>query len=212
MMKYKGYYWAILSPLIRRSITKRYSWELADRSIAKGKMEYRALLLEADDLGPGNPMEMNAYFAYVFVAAWLGSGKLISPDGMANVMTDVLHVMKPFFGVVNLNTKKGSKKWYREMKKYESWSKDKLDQYPVNWRVGFDESLHRDGSYYYFTSCPICDFCKRKGISQIMSALCSTDHLMFEMQHGVLHRQHTIANGDPVCDYWVVGDQVKDPK
>ena len=32
---------------------------------------------------------------------------------------------------------------------------------------------------------------------------------MFRLQHGKLHREYTIANGDPVCDYWVVGDRMK---
>ena len=30
---------------------------------------------------------------------------------------------------------------------------------------------------------------------------------MFRLQHGKLHREHTIASGDPVCDYWIVGDK-----
>ena len=28
---------------------------------------------------------------------------------------------------------------------------------------------------------------------------------------GVLHREHTLANGDCECDYWVVGDKAKTP-
>ena len=212
MMKYKGYYWALLSPMIKKSIAARYSPALAEQSIREGKKEYRGLLERADDIGPGNPMEENAYFAYVFVGAWLGSGKQITPEGMADVMTDVLHTMQPFFGLANLNTKRGSTMWYRKMKKYEKWAQDKMDLYPSTWRVGFDERLHQSGSYYYFTSCPICEFCKKEGISEIMASLCQTDSVMFAMQHGVLHRDCTLAGGDPMCDYWIVGDKEKDPK
>lgn len=212
MMHYKGIYWDLFAPLIKKSIAARYSKELAKRSVKNGKAEYRGLLKRADDLGPGNPMAMNAYFAYVFAAAWLGGEKSIPPDGMAEVMGDVLHKMRPFFAMTDLNSKRGEKKWYRDMKKYEAWSKDKLEKYPTTWVVGFDENLHRDGSYYYFTRCPICEFCKREGISEIMPPLCGTDRLMFEMQHGTLHRKHTIAGGDPVCDYWVTGDKMKKPR
>jgi len=77
-------------PMIKKSIANRFDKELAQVSIKQGKKEYRRLLEEADDLGPGNPMAMNAYFAYVFAAAWLGSDKKITPDEMAEVMTDVL--------------------------------------------------------------------------------------------------------------------------
>ena len=52
----------------------------------------------------------------------------------------------------------------------------------------------------------------REGIAELMPALCSTDEVMFRLQHGRLYREHTIANGESVCDYWVVGDKIRDPK
>ena len=212
MMPYKGYYWTILAPLMKKSITRRYSRELAQRSIKQGKLEYKKLLNHADDIGPGNPMAMNAYFAYVFAGAWLGSGKEITPDGMAEVMTDVLHNMKPMFSLVNLNRPAFRHYWDKSMRKYEKWSQDKFDKYPTTWKVNFDESLHQDGTYYYFTQCPVCTLCKKEGIPEIMAALCGTDWLMFKMQHGILHRACTLAGGDPVCDYWVVPDKIQNPR
>ena len=194
-MKYVGAYWTVFAPLMKKSIKKRFNKEMAGQAIRHGKDEYRRLLSHADDLGPGNPMAQNAYFAYVFAAAWLGSEKRITPDEMAFVMTDVLEsrLLRTIFGMMDLN---------KTPKKY---GKD----YPVNWVVRFDETLHQEGSYYCFTRCPICEFCQREGISELMPALCSTDEVMFRLQHGKLHREHTIANGDDVCDYWIVGDQVK---
>ena len=152
-------------------------------------------------------MASNAYFAYVFAAAWLGTGKKITPDEMAEVMTDVLEsrLMKTVFGMTDLN--KQPKKWYRDMKKYEAWYEKNGAKYPVNWNVHFDESRHAEGSFYYFTRCPICEFCRREGIGELMPALCSTDEVMFRLQHGKLHREYTIANGDPLCDYWITGDR-----
>lgn len=211
-MKYVGIYWALFAPMMKKSITKRFSKELAESAIRKGKAEYRTLLSHADELGPGNPMAMNAYFAYVFAAAWLGSEKKISPDEMALVMTDVLEspLLRTFFGLTDLN--KTPKKWEKDMRKYEAWYEKNGKNYPINWKVNFDEGKHRDGSYYYFTRCPICEFCEREGIAELMPALCSTDEVMFRLQHGRLHREHTIARGEGVCDYWVVGDQVKAPR
>ena len=93
--------------MMKKSIAKRFDKELADRAIRQGKAEYKGLLARADDLGPGNPMALNAYFAYVFAAAWLGSGKRITPDEMALVMTDVLEgrLLRTFFGLTDLNRK-----------------------------------------------------------------------------------------------------------
>lgn len=210
-MKYKGIYWSVFAPLMKKSIRKRYGNELAVKSIKNGKAEYKRILSLADPIGDHNPMESNAYFAYVFVGAWLGSEKAITPDGMADIMRDVLMVLKPFFGMTNLNSKSGEKKWYRDMKKYEAWYEQKGKEYPTTWRVEFDETRHQDGSFYYFTCCPICHLMNKLGYSEIMPALCSTDEDMFKHQHGVLHREHTIANGGEICDYWVVGDQVENP-
>ena len=211
-MKYVGIYWTLFAPLIKKSIAKRFNRELAQQAVTRGKTEYRGLLSRADDLGPGNPMAMNAYFAYVFAGAWLGSGNKITPDEMALVMTDVLEsrLLRTVFGMTNLN--RTPKKWYRDMKKYDAWFNKHGGDYPVNWNVHFDERLHQDGSFYYFTRCPICEFCNREGIAELMPALCSTDEVMFRLQHGKLYREHTIAQGDHVCDYWIVGDQVTNPK
>ena len=82
-MKQNGLYWALFTPIIRKSVAKRFGKELAEQSIRHGKSEYKRLLRCADDLGPGNPMAMNAYFAYVFTAVWLGSWKQITPDEAA---------------------------------------------------------------------------------------------------------------------------------
>ena len=211
-MKYIGIYWTVFAPLIKKSIRKRFDGNLAEQAIRQGKDEYRRLLSRADDLGPGNPMAMNAYFAYVFAAAWLGSGKKITPDGMALVMTDVLESrpLRTLFGLTDLNRK--PKKWEQDMRKYAAWFAVHGKDYPVNWHVSFDASRHQDGSYYCFTRCPICEFCQREGISELMPALCSTDEVMFRLQHGTLHREHTIANGNSMCDYWIVGDRVKGAK
>ena len=211
-MRYKGVYWALFAPMIRKSIARRHGAELAEHSIRRGKEEYRRLLAHADELGPGNPMASNAYFAYVFAAAWLGGEKRLTPDEMGAVMTDVLNgpLLRAVFGMTDLN--RDPKKWYRDMKKYEAWFQKHGGEYPVNWNVGFDETAHRDGSYYFFTRCPICEFCEREGIGELMSALCATDEVMFRLQHGRLHREHTIAGGEGVCDYWIVGDQVKEPQ
>ena len=209
MMKYNGLYWLAFAPLIKRSVKRRFGAELARRSIKNGRTEYKKLLAAADPIGDGNPMAMNAYFAYVFVGAWLGSGKEIPANAMGEVMADVLGVMKPFFALTDLN--RTPKKWEHDMKKYEKWCEkhDAAKNYPTAWKVNFDESRHKVGSFYYFSACPICATLKRLGLSEIMPGLCATDEIMFRCQHGVLHRDHTIAGGADICDYWVVGDKTK---
>ena len=84
-MQYKGYYWTLFAPLIKKSIAKRYGKNMADLAVRNGKGEYRRILENADELGPGNPMASNAYFSYVFVGSWLGTDRQIPPEDMAEV-------------------------------------------------------------------------------------------------------------------------------
>lgn len=210
-MKQNGMYWALFSPMIKRSIKKRFGKKLATQAVKRGKSEYKILVAEAPELGKGNPMASNAYFAYVFVGAWLGTDKKLTPDDMALVMTDVLTMVKPFFGMTDLN--KNPDKWYKDMKKYERWYNDgNGEKYPTTWKVHFDEKLHRDGSYYYFSVCPICSYLTGRGLGEIMTPLCETDKVMFAYQHGKLYRDYTIASGGKICDYWSVGDKMQNPQ
>ena len=144
--------------MMKKSITKRFGHKLAEQSISRGRAEYARLLSRADELGSGNPMATIAYFAYVLAAAGIGSGKEITPEEMSQVMTDVLEspLLRTVFGMTDLN--RTPKKWEQDMRKYEAWYKRHGKDFPVNWVVNFDESAHRDGSYYYFTRCPICEF------------------------------------------------------
>lgn len=210
-MKQKMIYWYVFSPLMKKSIKRRYDRKTAKEAIHDGKKEYKDLVKDAPELGKGNRMASNAYFAYAFVGAYLGSKKTISPEDMALIMGDVLKTMKPFFGFINLN--KRPKYWYKSMKKYEKWcKKGNNNKYPSTWEINFDEKKHKNGSYFYFTSCPICSYLNKRGIGEIMKPLCETDKIMYAYQHGTLHREHTIASGSEICDYWVYGDKVKDPE
>ena len=146
-MRYVGIYWSLFAPMIKKSIRTRFDTALAERSIREGKKEYKRLLSRVDELGPGNPMAMNAYFAYVFAAAWLGSGRTITPEEMALVMTDVLEskLLRTVFGMTDLNRQ--PKKWYRDMKKYEAWFEKHGKDYPVNWNIHFDGSRTEMGAF-----------------------------------------------------------------
>ncbi len=114
-MKQNILYWTLFAPMIKNSIKTRFGKEMAVKAIKNGKKRYRTLVEKAPDIGSGNPMASNAYFAYVFVGAWLGTDKKLTPNDMALVMTDVLAKVRFFFGMTDMN--KTPDKWYRDMKK-----------------------------------------------------------------------------------------------
>ena len=62
--------------------------------------------------------------------------------------------------------------------------------------------------YYEFTACPVAEFAKKHGLTEVMPALCNPDFEAMEYIHARLIRKTTCANGDK-CDYTICGD--KDP-
>lgn len=83
-MKQNGFCWTLFAPMIKSSIKARFGNEMAVKAIKNGKKQYRTLVEEAPDIGSGNPMASNAYFAYVFVGAWLGTDKKLTPDDLSH--------------------------------------------------------------------------------------------------------------------------------
>ena len=45
------------------------------------------------------------------------------------------------------------------------------------------------------------------GVEELMPLLCELDKVMIGLQHGVLHREQTIASGGGCCDYFITGDR-----
>ena len=61
---------------------------------------------------------------------------------------------------------------------------------------------------YRFTSCPVAEFAREHGFTDILPALCNVDFPSMEMLHMKLIRKQTLGFAD-CCDYMIVGD--KDP-
>lgn len=59
---------------------------------------------------------------------------------------------------------------------------------------------------YEFTACPVAEFAKKFGFTDIMPALCNVDYASMELLHARLVRTSTCADGCR-CDYTVCGDQ-----
>ena len=48
-------------------------------------------------------------------------------------------------------------------------------------------------------------------VTRILPVCCDIDYITAEYNHGVLHRDYTLATGGNICDYWIVPDQIKNP-
>lgn len=211
MMKYTNKYWKLLMPFLKRRIKKRYGKEYTKGLLVKADGVYRDMLNRVDDVGEDNPMASNIYECLVVLAVWKAADGKISVNDLREICVDMLSmpILKVVGLFVNGNKDKGVKKFRAMIQKDAAW----LDEHPqykdVSWDFNIDDTKHEEGFYYHFTQCPLNNFARREGCLEVLPVMCDVDFLTAKLMHFNLHREHTLASGGKVCDYWYVGDKRK---
>ena len=77
MMEYTSKYWNMLTPLIKKSLRKRYGKAKTTQFLRKTNQIYRDMLRRADDIGKDNPMASNLYEGLIFLALWDASDRFL---------------------------------------------------------------------------------------------------------------------------------------
>ncbi|MEB3429256.1 L-2-amino-thiazoline-4-carboxylic acid hydrolase [Citroniella saccharovorans] len=207
-MKYKGFYFLLFKGPMKKVLIEKYDKEYASEIIKNSKKIYRELVKNMDDIGEDNPMAYNEMFALVFVAPYIASEKKIPPETIQEMMRQSLYFVKWYFSLTNLNTEKGKKANKKNILKYYKWyTEEKEKLYPTSFKVDFEGEPYEGACYYRITRCPICAYTKKLGVDELMPLFCELDELMISLEHGVLHRKGTIANGADYCDYFITGDR-----
>ncbi len=214
MLKYTGKYWAIILPLIKKSMRHDFGSDFVNETAAKAKPIYREMLREVDDVGADNPMASNVYECFVFLAVWKAAEGKITKEGLRKITRDVLSTpaLRLMGVVMNANSPKSIEKFGAKMHANQDWLEAHPQYKAASWDFNFDETLHRDGFYYHFTHCPLNDYAHKHDMLDILPVMCDIDHMTAGLMHAKLHREHTLASGGPVCDYWFYGDKIREPK
>lgn len=213
-MKYKGTFLFLITTFIRKPMNKQYGRAFTKSVLKKVKPLYKEMLAKADDIGYDNPMAKNIYMAFVFMAIWkLADGK-IKPTDFKEVITEFMHnpLVMRFMGGVDANRPEVMKRMTEKFHQMAQWAEEHPEYRDKTWDFNFDDTLHRDGTYYYFTRCPIEKFARENGYLEILPVICDTDYITANAKRAVLHRGETLATGGKMCDYWFVGDKMENPQ
>ena len=204
----------MLLPYIKKSIIRRYGREYTKNLLEKADKEYRDMLCKVDDVGEDNPMASNIYECLVFLALWKAADGRISVNELREISVEVMST--PFFKlmglIINGNKASGIQRIRKMMEKNAAWLEAHPQYKKYSWDFNFDETKHRDGFYYHFTQCPLNTFARREGYLEVLPVMCDIDYLTAKLMHIELHREQTLAGGGERCDYWFVGDKVKNPQ
>ena len=107
-----------------------------------------------------------------------------------------------------MNTDRGKAENKKSIVKYVRWYTPEMQaKYPNSFQVDFVGRPYEDACYYRITRCPICAYAEKLGVSELMPLLCALDEVMIKLQHGILHREQTLAGGGEYCDYYITGDR-----
>ena len=212
-MKYNPILWAVFTSRLKGGLRGLWPQEALNALIRRAKPIYRDLLAKVEGVSDANPMASNITMSFIIIAVWLASDRKITPPQMSRAMEHVVawRPLRMYYGTIDMNTQKGIDAFGRMMHKNADWAAAHPEDTDT-WDFNFDETLHQDGFYYHFTHCPIADFCKKHGYEEINPVLCNIDYKTMALMHAVLHRDHTVAEGAGICDYWCVGDKIRDPK
>ena len=91
MLKYTGKYWAVLAPLIKRSLKRHYGKLFANKTMQAAKPIYRELLSRMDDIGADNPMASNVYMSFIFFAVYKAANEKITIKACAKSRQRLYH-------------------------------------------------------------------------------------------------------------------------
>lgn len=213
-MEYTSKYWNMLTPLIKKSLLKRYGKEETAELLRKTNQIYRDMLRRADDIGKDNPMVSNLYEGLIFLALWDASDRQISVDELRTISEEMMSfpLLKAMGLMINANKKSGMARIAKMMHKDAAWLEAHPQYKAYSWDFHFDETKHQDGFYYHFTQCPLNTFARKEGYLEVLPIMCDIDYKTAALMHAKLYRDHTLAGSGEVCDYWFVGDKVENPK
>lgn len=207
-MKYNGFYFWMFKRPMKKVLAEKYGKEYAAEIMKKSKKVYREIVAKADDIGNDNPMDYNELFALALVAPYIASEKKIPPETVQEMMRRSLYHIKWYFAKTDLNTEKGKAENKKSIVKYVKWyTPDKEKQYPKSFKVDFEGIPHEGACYYRITRCPIYAYTEKLGVGELMPLFCELDEVMITLQHGVLHREQTLASGGEYCDYYITGNK-----
>lgn len=190
---------------------KQYGGSEVNRLWNKTLELYKSFVEEAPDIGgKENNMSNNLYMALAAFAFYEVADKRITPEELKKLMTEYMPKSIPVLSaLMDFNNPKNQEKLKKRYEKYKALSDDKLNngEWGNSWRVELNPHNRKKGVAFDLVGCPLADFAKRHGYTEIMPVLCDFDYLTASLMHARLIREHTVAEGNEYCDYWYLGDK-----
>lgn len=194
--------------------TKKNYPDEAEQIIKRADELFPILYAKAPDIGGSeNQMAYNLDMFIVAISFYEASDHRIDGNAIGEIARDIYERFKFLRYLVNLNRKMTMglfrKIMYGKYVPYARLVEEKRSkgQWGNTWRIRIDPDDSREGVRFDLIGCPLADYARANGYTDLLPYLCATDHVIPKLIHAKLIWTHTCALGSDSCDYWYIGDE-----
>lgn len=163
--------------------------------------EYKAIVERTAGIGSmkDNMFVMTMYAGAFLIALYKEADKKMDEEKLKGL------VRAEAYCPMMVKAKKGksafTEKEIAARTRQSKWSRDHIEEYPMNWFYYFETVPGKDEYYITHKQCGICKLTKQENCEEITKYLCMMDYYTFEMQGAVLDRTKTLGYGDDECNF-----------
>lgn len=168
--------------------------------------EYKAIVKRTPGIGKfkDNMFVVTLYAGCFVIALYKAAEGNLKDEGLKGL------VRAAAYCPLMVKTKRGKSVFtdriIEERTKQAQWSRDHIQEYPMNWFYYFENVPGKEEYYITHKECGICKLAKQEGCPEITKYLCMMDYYTFELQGAVLDRTKTLGYGDDECNFHVMSN------
>ena len=163
--------------------------------------EYKAIVARTPSVGTmrDNMFVMTMYAGAFFIALYKSTPERMTPEVVEGLVREVSYA--PLMRKAKEGKSAFTSKEIATRTEQAAWSREHIDEYPMNWYWYFEAVPGEDEYYITHKQCGICKLCAQEGCEDIARYLCAMDYYTFELQGAVLDRAKTLGYGDDECNF-----------
>ena len=172
--------------------------------------EYRAIVERTSGIGrmKDNMFVMTMYAGAFLIALYKEADGMLSEDKLKGLVR--AEACCPLMVKAKQGKSAFTDKEIANRTKQAKWSRDHIEEYPMNWFYYFETVPGKDEYYITHKQCGICKLTKQEHCEEITKYLCMMDYYTFEMQGAVLARTKTLGYGDDECNFHLMSRERAD--
>ncbi len=172
--------------------------------------EYRAIVERTSGIGrmKDNMFVMTMYAGAFLIALYKEADGMLGEDKLKGLVR--AEACCPLMVKAKQGKSAFTDKEIANRTKQAKWSRDHIEEYPMNWFYYFETVPGKDEYYITHKQCGICKLTKQEHCEEITKYLCMMDYYTFEMQGAVLDRTKTLGYGDDECNFHLMSRERAD--